>query len=80
VAVVKNITDEALSLLDGRSVEAGAEADIPNEQFADRAWPTSTWALVKKPGKGFHDHSVDDAIVFLPADADEVSPADEENV
>jgi len=71
VAVVRNITPDDLSLfsVEGSQVAAGKEATVPDEQFVNRAWPKSTWALVRKPS-GYIDASTDDAFVFIP-DPDE---------
>lgn len=65
MAVVRNKTPDDLSLLNGASVKADAELDVPDETFVDRAWPKSTWAIVKKPGKDFVDASTDDAYLFV---------------
>lgn len=67
MAVVRNITKDALvlSLPGFPTVGPNKEAEIPDADFVDRAWPTSTWKLVKKPsGKGVTDVSTDDALVF----------------
>jgi hypothetical protein len=69
VAVVRNITGDDLSLFrsDGQIVRAGKEVEVPDEDFVGRAWPTSTWALVKKPTTKDHvDASSDDAHLFNP--------------
>lgn len=70
MATIRNITDDVLSLFrpDAPPVRPGDEVEISNETFAGRAWPKTTWALAKKPGKDFRDHSTEDAFVFLPAD------------
>lgn len=71
MAVVRNITPDDLALVDGRVVPAGEEVEVSNDDFAERAWPTSTWELVTKPGKGYHrDSDVADAIVYHSADAE----------
>lgn len=73
MAAVRNITKDVLALFrpDAPPAEAGDEVTVADENFAGRAWPKSTWALVKKPGKGYRDASTDDAYLFLPADAGE---------
>lgn len=77
MAVVRNITPDDLVVGD-RSAPAGEEVEIPNEELAGRAWPTSTWELVTKPGKGYHrDSSVEDAIVYHSADAGEATDSEE---
>lgn len=76
MAVVRNITQDVLSLFrpDAVPVRPGKEVEVVDADFAGRAWPKSTWALVKKPvGKGFVDVSIEDAYVFLPASADEAA-------
>jgi len=81
VAVVRNITGEALSLFrsDGQIVRAGKEVEIPDADFAGRAWPTSTWALVKKPStKDYVDASADDAHVFVAKPTEE-TPVEEKS-
>lgn len=72
MAVVKNITPDDLSVgtPDGGLIaRAGKEVDVPDADFVDRAWPTSTWKLVKKPGKG-RNVSIEDAIVFTTEPAE----------
>lgn len=66
MAVVKNITPGVLSLFstDAPPTQPDDEITVSDENFADRAWPKSTWSLVKKPGKGYIDVSPDDAYVF----------------
>lgn len=76
MAVVRNKTPDDLSLLDGASVKADAELDVPDDLFVDRAWPKSTWAIVKKPGKGYTDASVDDAYVFTTEPDEDATVAD----
>lgn len=67
MAVVRNITEDARSLFraDSPPADAGDEVTIPDETFADRAWPKSTWELVQKPGDGYVDASIDDAYLFV---------------
>lgn len=67
MAVVRNITPDELSVgaFDGPLVAPGAEHEVPDEDFVDRAWPTSTWELVTKPGKGYVDASPDDAVLYI---------------
>jgi hypothetical protein len=79
VAVVRNITNDARSLghTGAPPVDAGGEATVSDENFAGRAWPKETWALVKKPGKGYKDASVEDAHLYLSAEA-EAAKSDEE--
>jgi hypothetical protein len=81
VAVVRNVTSDVLALFrpDAPPVQPGDEITVSDENFAGRAWPKSTWAMVKKPGKGYVDASPDDAHLFLPANADEpTTPAADE--
>ena len=68
MAVLKNITPDARSLFaaDAPSLDPGDEAKVPDERFAGRAWPKSTWELVELPGKGYLDESTPDAYVFNP--------------
>lgn len=63
MAVVRNITPDELSVL-GQTVPAGETGEFSDEDFADRAWPHSTWELVTKPAKAYTDASPDDAYVF----------------
>jgi hypothetical protein len=67
VAVVRNITNDDLSLSipNAPVARAGKEAEVPDAAFVDRAWPKSTWTLVKKPGKDYIDASTDDAVLFV---------------
>lgn len=76
MAVVRNTTTDTLSIgrPDAPPVAAGDEATVSDARFAGTAWPKSTWALVKKPGKGYTEASTDDAHLFFPAEAVE-SPA-----
>lgn len=81
MAVVRNITDDALALTSGATVGPGKEHSVPDEQFVDRAWPKSTWALVRKPAKGCVDVSPEDAFVFSSAAEDnaaDTTPASSE--
>ena len=82
MAVVRNITSDKLALFhaDAPPIDPGDEVTISDEVFAERAWPKSTWALVKKPGKGFKDASPEDAYVFVVSAPVETAPADEETV
>lgn len=80
MAVVRNITQEAVSLWrpDDNIIGPGKEAEVADEDFVDRAWPTSTWKLIKKPtGKGYKDASVEDAVVFVSTQ-DESTTSDTE--
>ena len=79
MAVVRNITKDALSLFtpEAPPVRAGKETDVPDADFVNRAWPKSTWALVKKPGKDYTDASVEDAYVFVPTVVTEESTPEE---
>jgi hypothetical protein len=76
MAVVRNVTKDVLALFrpDAPPVQPDDSVEIRDENFAGRAWPKSTWTLVKKPGKGYRDASTDDAHLFLPADAGEPAP------
>lgn len=77
MAVVRNKTGDELSLqIPGSpSVRPGKEIDVPDADFAGRAWPKSVWQIARKPSaKKFTDASVDDAYIFLPADAAEDAP------
>lgn len=70
MATVKNITPDVLALFraDAPPVQPGDSIEVRDENFADRAWPKSTWALVKAPAKPYVDASTDDAHLFtLPA-------------
>jgi hypothetical protein len=76
MAVVKNITPDVKALFhkDAPPVQPGDEITVSDERFAGRAWPKSTWDLVKKPGKPYVDASVEDAHIFVePDDAAEVA-------
>jgi hypothetical protein len=79
VAVVRNITGDDLSLFrsDGQVVRAGKEVEVSDGEFVGRAWPKSTWAVVKKP-TGFTDASTDDAHLFVPKHTTEPAEATEE--
>lgn len=70
MAAVKNKSGDTLALFrsDAPPVDPGSEVTIRDENFADRAWPTSTWELVTPPGDGYVDASTDDAHLYLPAD------------
>ena len=76
MATVKNITPDVLALFraDAPPVQPGDEVEVRDENFVGRAWPMSTWHLVKKPGKPYVDASTDDAHLFIepeqPAEAD----------
>lgn len=77
MAVVKNTTPDRLHLFspDAPPVDPGDEVTISDERFVDRAWPKSTWALVKKPGKEYLDASSEEAHLFTSAVA-EAAPAE----
>lgn len=51
MAKIKNITADVLSLFraDAPPIEPGDEITLRDENFVDRAWPTSTWELVEPP-------------------------------
>lgn len=67
MATVKNITPDTKALFraDAPPVQPGDEVDVRDERFVGRAWPKSTWALVKKPAKPYVDASTDDAHLFI---------------
>ena len=65
MAVVRNNTDDVRSLSNGQSVGPNKEIAVDDALFVDRAWPKSTWAVVKKPGKDFIDASTEDAHLFV---------------
>lgn len=67
MAVVRNITSDARSVgsPDAPPAAVGDEVTISDANFVDRAWPRSTWELVKKPGKGYVDASPEDAHLFI---------------
>jgi hypothetical protein len=67
VAVVQNITADDLSLFsaDAPPAKAGDEVEVSDARFVGRAWPKSTWKLVKKPAKDYLDASTDDAYLFV---------------
>jgi hypothetical protein len=67
VAVVRNITSDVLTLFstDAPPAQPGDEIPVSDERFVDRAWPKSTWELVKKPAKDYVDASTDDAYLFV---------------
>lgn len=68
MAIVKNKTGDVLTLFrpDAPPVDAGGEVTLSDETFAGRAWPTSTWELVKPPGTGYVDKSTKDAHLYVP--------------
>jgi hypothetical protein len=79
VAEVRNITSDELSLFraDAPPIQPGDTVTVKDENFVGRAWPKSTWALVKKPAKPFvEDTSVSDAYVYIEPEATE-APAEE---
>lgn len=65
MAQVRNISPNAL-LVGDRVVGIDELLDVPDADFLDRAWPTSTWALVKPPTSG-RDISPSDATVWTSA-------------
>lgn len=78
MAKVKNITKDVLSLFraDAPPIQPGDEVTVRDENFVDRAWPTSTWEVVEPPDpSAYHDLSSDEAALFsanlpdLPEDA-----------
>lgn len=81
MAVLKNITADERSLfrVEGQVVKPGDSVEIPDEEAANRAWPKSTWEVLKKPGKDYVDKSLDDAHLFVPKSAPEVESTPEEN-
>lgn len=78
MAVVRNKTDRRLALFrsDAPPVDAGGEATLRDEVFAERAWPTSTWELVEPPGSDYIDASTDEAYLWVkpPDDPDVYDP------
>jgi hypothetical protein len=78
VAEVKNITKDELSLFraDAPPVQPGDTVTVKDENFVGRAWPMSTWALVKKPGRDYVDVSTDDAHVFIEKPEAPEAPAE----
>lgn len=79
MAVIRNTTNDTLSLFraDAPPIDPGDEITVRDENFVDRAWPTSTWELVEPPEiDGYTDQSTDEAILWaepLPEpDADEI--------
>ena len=69
MAVLENITPDTLAVAapgsPGKAVPPGGHLEVADADFADRAWPTSTWRLVKKPGKDYLDASLDDAVLYV---------------
>lgn len=51
MAKIKNVTRDVLSLFraDAPPVAPGDTITVRDENFVDRAWPTSTWELVEAP-------------------------------
>lgn len=51
MAKIKNITGDTLSLFraDAPPIQPGDVIAVRDENFVDRAWPTSTWELVEPP-------------------------------
>lgn len=67
MAVVKNITNDTLSLFraDAPPVDPGDKVTLRDENFVDRAWPKSTWDLVTAPDlDGYIDQSTGEAWLF----------------
>jgi hypothetical protein len=62
MAQVRNISPDKLTV-GSRTVDKDELLEVPDADFIDRAWPTSTWKLVKAP-TGFVDQKVPDAIHF----------------
>jgi hypothetical protein len=80
VAVVRNIIGDDLSLFrsDGQIVRAGKEVEVADGLFVGRAWPKSTWAVVKKPADCV-DVSLDDAHVFVAKSTESTAPVEEKS-
>jgi hypothetical protein len=76
MATVKNVTPDALSIgsVSAPPVNPGDEVEIRDENFVGKAWPKSTWDLVKKPGKPYVDASTEDAHLFI--EPEQPAPAD----
>lgn len=71
MAEIKNISKDTLSLFhaDAPPVTAGDTVTVRDENFVNRAWPTSTWELVEAPVlegelSGYVDQSTDEAILW----------------
>ena len=77
MATVKNITPDVLALFTASAPPCtpGDEVEISDAKFVGRAWPKSTWSLVKKPAKPYVDASTDDAHLFIEPE----QPAEAEN-
>lgn len=68
MAVVKNITPDALSLFasDAPPCAPGDSVTVSDARFVERAWPRSTWEVVEPP-EGYDDASTEDAYLYVPA-------------
>ena len=69
MAVVRNITPDALSLFspDSPAAQPGDDVTVSDEHFVDRAWPKSTWELVEPPTlDGYVEASTEDAYLWAP--------------
>lgn len=66
MATIQNITADERSIFraDAPQVFPEDKVNVRDENFAGRAWPKSTWNLVKKPGADYIDASTDDAWLF----------------
>lgn len=80
MATVKNITPDVLALFraDAPPVQPGDEVEVRDENFVGRAWPKSTWVVVKKPGKPYLDASTEDAYLFVEPEPEAPAEADPE--
>jgi len=78
VAIVKNITDDTLSLFttDAPPCAAGDTVFVSDAKFVDRAWPKSTWEVVEPPTlDGYSEQSLPDAYLWVPTPDVPESPA-----
>jgi len=66
VAIVKNITDDILSLFttDAPPCAAGDTVFVSDAKFVDRAWPKSTWEPPTLDG--YSEQSLPDAYLWAP--------------
>lgn len=76
MAVVRNKTGDTLTLFspDAPPVDPGGEVTISDERFVERAWPTSTWEVVKRPDGDYVDASTDDAHLWVAPAPEEYDP------
>ncbi|WP_183092906.1 hypothetical protein [Nocardioides stalactiti] len=71
MAVIKNITPDALSLFNTGAppVYPGDEVEISDEKFVGLAWSSDTWEIVVPPAvDGVVSVPLDDATLYLPED------------